>query len=160
MHVARDQLEQTLLVKTGHVRGNIHTPLVHQVTTVVMKFFKQLVFFRNRLEFNHCHVTAFFKRAGLVHDISNAARHASGKIASCTTQNHYNAACHIFTSMVTNTFDNSNGARVSNSKTLTCNTVEITFTGNRSVKNSIANDDRVFSFQWRILSRANNDTPA
>ncbi len=73
MQVIGDQLHETFLVMMGHVGGNVHTALMHEVATMVMQLFEDVVLFRHRLEFNHRHVATLGEIAFLVEHIGDTA---------------------------------------------------------------------------------------
>ena len=104
----------------------------------------QLLFLSDRLEINHRHIAAAFKCAVFIEHISNAARHASRKIATRLADDDDDAARHIFATMVAGAFDHRNGARITHGETLTRDTAEIAFTIDRTIEHGIADDDRFF----------------
>src|SRR5690606_19389933 len=107
--------------------GNVHTPLVHEIATMVMQLLQHVIFFGDRLQFDHRHIAALGEIALLVEHIGDTARHAGGKVAARLADNHDNTAGHIFAAVVAHAFDNRDRAGIAHRETLARHTAEIAF---------------------------------
>ena len=78
------------------------------------------------------------ERAVVIVNIRNATRHTGSKVAPCSAQHHHPATSHVFTAVVTNTFHNSGGPRVSNTESLANKTIDKDLAGCRPVTNYVS----------------------
>jgi hypothetical protein len=81
------------------------------------------------------------KRAVLVIDIGDAARHAGGEVAPGLAQHDDDAAGHVFAAMIAGAFDHRDGARVAHGEALAGDAAEIGLAGDRAVEHGVADDD-------------------
>src|SRR4051812_42430890 len=59
-----------------------------------------------------------FERAFVIHDICGSVRHTGAEVAAGRAEHRDNAAGHVLTAMIADTFDNSNRAAVADSEAL------------------------------------------
>ena len=84
-------------------------------------------------EIDHLQVASLSKITGVIGDVCNTAAHARCKISAGVTQNDNPSACHVFATVVADTFNNGNGTAVTNAEPLTGNTSDERFAGRRAV---------------------------
>src|SRR5947207_9439704 len=77
-------------------------------------------------KFNHLSIDLWWEVSMNIEYIGNSTRHTSCKVTSSRTQDDHTTSSHVFTAMVPHTFNNSGGARVSNSKSFSSNPTEET----------------------------------
>src|SRR4051812_17513096 len=84
--------------------------------------------------------------AGFVEDISDAATHPGGEIASAFAEYDRDTARHVFASVIAHAFNDSSGAGIANGKAFAGESVEEGFAGGGTVEGNVADDDVLF---WR-----------
>src|SRR5712691_8599040 len=115
---------------------------------------------KNRLQVHHRGVAALHEFAVEIEHIGNAAGHSGGEVASGDAQDGHGAAGHVFTSMVTHTFDHGASPGIAHREALAGNAAEMRFSRDRSVKNYVARDD-VLGWLAAELGRGRyDDVPA
>src|SRR5690606_15583265 len=105
-------------------------------------------------------VAAIGEIAFLVQNIGDATRHAGREVATRFAEDHHEATGHVLTTVIANAFNDSNRARVSDGETFACNAAEVALAFDRTVENSIADDDRFLWHDIRGLRRTDDDTAA
>src|SRR6202042_3814248 len=88
-------------------------------------------------------------------------RHARSEVAPGLTDDHDDAAGHIFTAMIAGALDDRDRAGIAHPEALTRHAAEVAFAGGRAIKYGVADDDRGFRRQLcRLLRRVDDDAPA
>ena len=116
--------------------------------------FFQLVDFKLRsYSFNiyHLLINILIKITVQIQYISDTAAHSGCKVLSSLAKNNNASSGHVLASMITNTFYNCFCARVSDCKTLTCHTIDKSFTTGCSVKCNISYYNILFVFKCNTL---------
>ena len=91
-----------------------------------------------------------------IQNIGRTAAHAGSKIASCTSQNNYRTTGHIFTTMVTNTLNNSVHATVTDAEAFTGSTADIRFTACCTIEGNFADNNIFVRIKAYIAVRIDN----
>src|SRR5437764_12945558 len=99
-------------------------------------------------------ITVFIK------DVSNAAAHASAKIASSSAQDHDSTVCHVLAAVVSNSLHHGGSTGVSNRETFACDSVEVSFPARRAVKHCVADEYVVLRRKGGPPRGKNNDLTA
>src|SRR5205814_3871230 len=107
-------------------------------------FIRILEFF----EIDHLQVASLSKITSVIDDVCDSAAHDCCKISAGVTENDNPSACHVFATVVANTFDNGNGTAVANAESLTRNTPDERFAGRRAVERDVTDDDVFFGFEF------------
>ena len=92
------------------------------------------IFFNiQRFQLDHAHVAQRREGVVFIPDIRNTATHASGKVTTGFAKYDNTTAGHVFTTVITNTFNNRQGTTVTHAETFGRNASEIGFTGSCTV---------------------------
>ena len=94
-------------------------------------------------EFHHSQIAAITEIAGFIQHKGDAAGHAGGEISSGLPQHHHGTAGHVFTAVVTHTFDHGKGTGITHGETFAGDTSEITFAADRTIQHGVT-DNNVF----------------
>ena len=78
----------------------------------------------NARKLNHLQVDLGLEVLVHVEDVGNTTRHTSSEVAASGSKDENTTTSHVLTTVVTNTFNNSSGTRVSDSESLGSNTSE------------------------------------
>src|SRR5690606_32545658 len=115
----------------------------------------ELLLMRNHpFQLDHGQVAALAEGVVRVPDISDAAGHASGKVAAGADQHHRGAACPEHATMVAAAFHYRGSPRVAYGKTLTGYPIEERLARQRAVQHGIAGNAVVGSETPEIIGRA------
>ena len=79
--------------------------------------------------------------AGFIQDVSRAAAHAGGEVATGFTEDDDLAASHVFAAVITDAFDDAVHAGVPHSEPFARDAAQIQFASRRAVKCDVASDD-------------------
>ncbi len=101
---------QAFRIVARHVTHHIDAAMARKVAALMMQTLVELLFLGDRLEFNHCEVAALLERPIFIEDIGNAARHAGSEIAAGRSDDHDDAARHIFATMIARPLDDGDRA--------------------------------------------------
>ena len=97
-------------------------------------------------DMNHLFIDSCIEIIFHIQYISDTAAHAGCEVFTCSTKNSYTPACHIFTSVISDTFHNSCCAGVTHCKSFSCHTVDEYLTTCRTVECNVTDDDILFGF--------------
>src|SRR5207302_10885940 len=125
-------------VETAHIRHHVDTTVGVEIAGLVIMARDHVLFVNHRFELYHGEIAAPRKGSVLVEHVGDAAGHAGGKITTGDTQNHHNAAGHIFAAVIARALDDRDGSRVANREPLARNATEIAFPFDRAVEHGIA----------------------
>src|SRR5712691_3795786 len=103
-----------------------------QVTAA--EFFHGLRFLGHGFELDHGEVAALLEIAFFIEHVSHPAAHACREVAAGIAEYDHRAPGHIFATVVAHTFHHGNGTGIAHGETLTGDTAEIAFAGNRAVQ--------------------------
>ena len=92
--------------------------------------------------------------------ISDAARHSCGKIVAGSAKDNDSTAGHIFTAMLTDTFDNSHCAGIADTEAFSGDAVDKGSSAGGAVQSYIADDDVFFRLEACAFGRINNQFAA
>src|SRR6202023_845788 len=106
------------------------------------------------------HVAQFREIAGLVENVSHAARHAGGEIAPGLAEHHHDAAGHIFAAMIAGAFDHGDRAGVAHREALAGDAAEIALALDRAIHHGVADDDGFLRHDAGIARRLDDDAAA
>ena len=138
-----DQLVQALGVEARHVAHDIDAAVEIEIAALVIALLHLLFFRDHRLKIHHREIAALGEIAFLVEHIGDAARHASGEIATGLADDDDDAAGHIFAAVIAGAFDDGNRAGITHGETFAGDAAEIAFARDGAVKHRIADDDRL-----------------
>ena len=125
---------------------------VFQLCNIVFAFYQF-----NR---NHFLVQIAVQVALFIQDISDTAAHAGRKVLSGCAEDNDTAAGHILASMLTDTLDNGVSTGVSDTETLSCDTVDVRLTARCAVEGNVSDDDVFFRFILSCFRRVDNQFSA
>ena len=106
------------------------------------------------------HVAARRKISGFVENVSDAAAHAGGEIASGLAENHHATPGHVFATVIADGLDDSVNAGVADAEALARHAAHKNLARRRAVKRHVADDDVVLGDKGGILRRIYNDFSA
>ena len=79
-----------------------------------------------------------------IEDVGDAARHASGEVASGRTEHDYPAAGHVFATVVAHRFNHRAGAAVAHAEALAGHPADVNLAAGRAVEGNVADDHVLF----------------
>ena len=99
----------------------------------------------------HFLIQTLIQIVAFIQYISNTAAHTGCKVFTGGSQDYHASAGHVFTTMITYTFDNCDGTGVTYAETFACHTVDECFTGGCTVQCHITDDDIFLSLELAAL---------
>ena len=92
--------------------------------------------------------------------IGDTATHAGCEVAAGLTQHHHDAACHVFTAMISDTFNDGGCTRVAHGKAFTGNAAEVALATDGAVEHGIADNNVFFCHDWCLCRRVDHQASA
>ena len=114
----------------------------------------------NVQHFYQFRVHAFAEVAIFIQNVTKAAGHACAKVDAGFTQHADDAAGHVFTAVVANTFDDGDRAGVTHRETLARTARSIQATAGRAVQAGVADDAGFVATEGRAYRRTNGEQAA
>src|ERR1700682_5775894 len=100
-------------------------------------------------QLHHRRVALLLQLAELVEHQRQPAAHSGGEVPSGAPEHDHRAASHVLAAVITDTFDNRYRSAVPDREALARNAGEIRFTRRRTVKNSVADQNRLIGDELR-----------
>src|SRR5262249_7617369 len=95
-----------------------------------------------------------------VEHISDAARHARGKVASGSSQYHHATACHVFAAVIADRLDDRLDAAVAHAKPFAGHAADVRLAARYAVKRDVAGDDVLLRHKRGTLRGIKDDLSA
>src|SRR5207302_2607121 len=114
----------------------------------------------DRLEVDLALIAEAREAAFRVPDVSNAARHAGGKVAPGIADHDDDAAGHVFAAMIARALYDGGDARIAHCKAFAGDTLEISFAGDCAVQHGVPDDDILGWFAARLRRLAHDKAAA
>ncbi len=89
--------------------------------------------------------------------VCDTAAHSGCEVLACCSNNYYFTTCHVLASVIADTLNNCRCTGVTNSKTLTGNTVDECLTASCTVKCNISDDDILMLHEADTIRWVNDD---
>ena len=99
----------------------------------------------------HFLIQTLIQIVAFIQYIRDASAHTGCKVFTGGTQDYHTSAGHVFTTVITHTFDYRNGTGVTYAETFACHTVDECFTGGCTVQCHITDDNIFFSLELAAL---------
>src|SRR5690606_26329267 len=129
---------------------------IKQVLAEQLLKLKYIFMIMYRTQLNKSLVAEVVEVACLIQNIGYTTTHTGSKVSSCRTYYYYTSTGHVFTTVVSYSFDNSYGSRVTYPKAFTCYTVNKQTSCSGSVKHCITNYYIFIRFECRSHRRYND----
>ena len=114
----------------------------------------------DEVDLHHVHIAEIVKVVVLVPNVGNTSRHAGGKVAPSLTEDDDSSSRHILTAVVTGSFEDGNGSRVTHTETLAHLTIDVELSGSGTIQSCVTCDDVLFSDEISTGRGEDGDTPA
>src|SRR6516162_5115356 len=109
------------------------------------------------LNADHCRIEPGPEAFVLIQDKDFTAAHAGPEILPGLSKDYHNAARHILTSMIANSFDQRDRSGIAHRKPLTAHPIEISLTARCAIQYDISDDDILRCDKCRALGRIDSD---
>src|SRR6185295_13967367 len=160
MRVPRDQPMQTARVACRHVGHDFDAPMRLQILAVMIGALVQFLFLGQRLKLDHRKIAAGLESVVLIEHVSDTARHAGCEVSAGASEYNDNTSGHVFAAMIAGALHHDVGARIAHSEAFARDAAEIALALDRSVKDGVADDNRLFRHNSGIGWRPYYEAPA